>query len=40
MEIYMSKKIVISGWYGPGNIGDEAILQAMIDIFEKKISKL
>jgi polysaccharide pyruvyl transferase WcaK-like protein len=25
------KKIVISGWYGPGNIGDEAILDAIID---------
>lgn len=32
----MGKKIVISGWYGPGNIGDEAILQAMVDIFEKE----
>ena len=32
----MSKKIVISGWYGPGNIGDEAILQAMIDTFEEQ----
>lgn len=32
----MIKKIVISGWYGPGNIGDEAILQAMIDIFEEQ----
>lgn len=32
----MNKKIVISGWYGPGNIGDEAILQAMIDIFEEQ----
>lgn len=30
------KKIVISGWYGPGNIGDEAILQAMIDHFEEE----
>ncbi len=30
----MNKKIVISGWYGPGNIGDEAILQAIIDILE------
>lgn len=29
----MRKKIVVSGWYGPGNIGDEAILQAIIDIF-------
>ncbi len=36
MEIYMSKKIVISGWYGSGNIGDEAILQAMIDTFEEE----
>lgn len=32
----MNKKIVISGWYGPGNIGDEAILQAMIDTFEEQ----
>lgn len=32
----MNKKIVISGWYGPGNIGDEAILQAMIDSFEEQ----
>jgi len=32
----MSKKIVISGWYGFGNIGDEAILQAMIDTFRKE----
>lgn len=32
----MAKKIVISGWYGFGNIGDEAILQAMIDIFVKE----
>ncbi|KGQ52460.1 hypothetical protein JL12_00920 [Gallibacterium anatis 10672-6] len=31
----MRKKIVISGWYGSGNIGDEAILQAIIDIFNK-----
>lgn len=23
-------KIIISGWYGHGNIGDEAILQSMI----------
>ena len=30
------KNIVISGWYGHGNIGDEAILQALIEIFEKK----
>jgi polysaccharide pyruvyl transferase WcaK-like protein len=36
MGIYMSKKIVISGWYGPGNIGDEAILQAMVDTFEEQ----
>ena len=32
----MNKKIVISGWYGPGNIGDEAILQAIIDTFEEQ----
>ena len=30
------KKILISGWYGFGNVGDEAILQALIDDFEKK----
>lgn len=36
MEICMIQKIVISGWYGPGNIGDEAILQAMIDTFEEQ----
>ncbi len=35
----MNKKIVISGWYGFGNIGDEAILQAMIDTFEKEYPK-
>lgn len=29
-------KIVISGWYGPGNIGDEAILQALIEEFKNK----
>lgn len=32
----MNKKIIISGWYGHGNVGDEAILQAMIDIFKKE----
>lgn len=32
----MIKKIVISGWYGHGNIGDEAILMAMIKKFNKK----
>ncbi|MBN1589440.1 MAG: polysaccharide pyruvyl transferase family protein [Pirellulales bacterium] len=31
----MSKRIVISGWYGHGNVGDEAILQAMLDTFRK-----
>lgn len=30
------KKIVISGWYGPGNIGDEAILQALINELKNK----
>ncbi len=32
----LTKNIVISGWYGMGNIGDEAILQAMIDRFESQ----
>lgn len=32
----MAKKIVISGWYGFGNIGDEAILQALIEIFRRQ----
>lgn len=32
----MSNRILISGWYGSGNIGDEAILQALIDDFREK----
>ncbi len=36
MEVCVSRKIVISGWYGFGNIGDESILQAMIDTFKKE----
>ena len=31
----MTKHIVISGWYGYGNIGDEAILHAMIETFHE-----
>lgn len=30
-------KILISGWYGHGNIGDEAILQGMIDTFGEEL---
>jgi len=29
------QRILISGWYGFGNVGDEAILQALIDEFQK-----
>ena len=32
----MAKNIIISGWYGMGNVGDEAILQAMIDKFKNE----
>ena len=32
----MAKNIIISGWYGMGNVGDEAILQAMIDKFRNE----
>lgn len=34
----MAKNIIISGWYGMGNVGDEAILQAMIDKFKNEFS--
>jgi len=30
------RKIVISGWYGCGNLGDEAILLAMLDTFRER----
>jgi polysaccharide pyruvyl transferase WcaK-like protein len=30
----MTKRIIISGWYGFGNIGDEAILSSMINTFK------
>ena len=32
----MPDKIVISGWYGYGNIGDEAILAALIELFHQQ----
>jgi polysaccharide pyruvyl transferase WcaK-like protein len=30
-------KVLISGWYGHGNIGDELILKSMINVFKRKI---
>jgi polysaccharide pyruvyl transferase WcaK-like protein len=32
----MPIKIVVSGWYGTGNIGDEAILHGLIKIFQSQ----
>lgn len=35
-QLLMNKRIVISGWYGHGNVGDEAILQSVIERYRNE----